>query len=43
MQHRLIVKLFDSKLSILSISLKEGDRVLECGAGTGEAIPILTS
>ncbi|KIM77215.1 hypothetical protein PILCRDRAFT_825559 [Piloderma croceum F 1598] len=35
MQHRLIVKLFDSKLSILPISLKEGDRVLECGAGTG--------
>lgn len=36
LQHRIIIKAFDDKLVMAPVSLKEGDRVLESGAGTGE-------
>ena len=35
LQHRIIVKAFDGKLLVAPVSLKEGDRILESGAGTG--------
>lgn len=36
-QHQMIVKACDGKLLSAPVSLKDGDRVLESGAGTGES------
>jgi len=35
LQHRIIIKAFNGKLFVAPVSLKEGDHVLESGAGTG--------
>jgi len=35
LQHRITVKAFDGELFMAPVSLKDGDRVLESGAGTG--------